>query len=147
VQPGVARPLQPAGGVRALLVAVVVLGACDSADDLLTGSDCTETVETTYDLDSPAKASTELKIAQCRLDVDACASLCNQVLIDHGQGNQGQVPFDGEPEAPGFFGSFNLFTKCQVSFEGNTTHVDVAFDQFNGGPNCPVFDEAGGGMP
>jgi hypothetical protein len=123
----------------------VVLGGCNSVDDLLTGSDCTETVENTYDLDSPSKASTQLKIEQCRLDVDACSSLCNQVLVDNGQGGQGQVPF-GAPEAPGFLGSGNLFSKCQVSFEGNTTHVDVAFEQFNGGANCPVFDQAGG-MP
>jgi hypothetical protein len=43
--------------------------------------------------------------------------------------------------------TFVPYTKCAVTFEGSTTHVEVAYDQWNGGENCPVFDNAGGGMP
>ena len=143
----VARPLQPWPGVRAyqlLLVAGLVTG-CDTS--LLTGSDCTENVDKTIDVDNPVPA-VQLKIESCRVDVDACGALCTRVMADNNLG--GGIPIGpttgGDfPGAPG--GTFVPYTKCVVSFEGSTTHVEVAYDVFNGGPNCPVFDNAGGGMP
>jgi hypothetical protein len=150
----VARPLQPWAGVRAyqlLIVAgavAVELIGCDTS--LLTGSDCTESVDKTIDLDNPLPP-VQLKIESCRVDVDACGALCTRVMADNnlGGGINGGGPSPGLgdqfPGAPS--DTFVPYTKCAVTFEGSTTHVEVAYDQWNGGENCPVFDNAGGGMP
>ena len=148
-----ARPLQPGPGVRTyqlLVVAGLVTGGCDTS--LLTGSDCTESVDKTIDLDNPLP-SVQLKIEACRVDIDACGALCSRVMADNNLGGGGFTgggqPFpDQGGGAPS--DTFVPFTKCAVSFEGTTTHVEVAYDQFNGGQNCPVFDNVGapgGGGP
>lgn len=132
--------------VTYLLLAAGLVTGCD-AGSLLTGSDCTESVDQTIDVDSPAQPAVQLKIDSCRLDIDACGTLCTRVMADHNLG--GGMPFTDLPGtgAPGFPDTtFVPWTKCVVSFEGGTTHVEVAFNQFNGGPNCPQFGE-GDGVP
>jgi hypothetical protein len=117
-------------GVRAILV---LLFASCSVGDIITGPDCSQQVEKTVDVEQPTDAPTTLKIESCRLDVDACGVLCSQVL-----GTTGIQPF---PNGGDFIGQ--TFDKCTVTFQGATTHVDVAYTQFNSGPGCPVFEQGG----
>ncbi len=114
--------------VRAILL---LLFASCSVGDLVTGPDCTQHVEKTVDVEQPTDASTTLKIESCRLDVDACGVLCSRVL-----GTTGIQPF---PNGGDFAGQ--TFDKCTVTFEGATTHIDVAYTQINSGPGCPVFEQ------
>lgn len=124
-----------------VVAGAVALAGCDTS--ILTGSDCTESVDKTIDLDSPLPA-VQLKIEACRVDIDACGALCSRVMKDNNLGSSGfmggDLPFPNQG-APA--DTFIPFTKCAVSFEGTTTHVEVAYDQFNGGENCPVFDNVG----
>jgi hypothetical protein len=135
----VARPLQSWRHVRVpqlLLVAGLVTG-CDTS--LLTGSDCTTSVDKTIDVESPALPPVQLKIESCRVDIDACGALCTRVMADNSLGGGGPISDVGLPPGGAPSGAFVPYTKCEVTFEGATTHVAVAYDQFNGGANCPVF--------
>jgi hypothetical protein len=119
--------LQPRLAVRAILLLVLV--NC-SVSDLITGPGCSESVEKTVDLQEPTDASTTLRIESCRLDVDACGILCSRAI---GSGTLA-IPAGGS-----FVGQ--TYQKCSVTFEGATTHVDVAYTQINSGPGCPVFEQ------
>jgi hypothetical protein len=138
--------LAPSVRLPYFLVMAGLVGGCDLGP-LLTGQDCTESAEQTFDIDTPAPPSMQLKIDSCRVDVDACGALCTRVMEDHGLATNIAFPpgMGGIPDQ-GFGQDFVPYTKCAVTFDGGTAHVDVAYDQFNGGDNCPVFDQAGTGV-
>ena len=131
--------------MRVYLVALVLAAGCDT----LTGKDCTETVDQTIDVQSPAQPAMELKVDSCRVDVDACGALCIKVMADNNiNPNSGGEVVPGTGGAPGF--PTNTlppipYTKCAVTFEGATTHVEIGYVNYNGGPNCPQFAEGAGG--
>jgi len=102
-----------------LLCILVAVGAC-GAEDALIGKDCTSTEDQTWDLQNP-DTPTEFKIESCRIDVDACPALCTYVLTQHSVSGSA--------------------TGCEVEFEGGITHVTASYQVFNGGPNCPVFED------
>ena len=129
-----ARPLQPRLAVRAILL---LLFASCSVGDLVTGPDCTEHVDKTIDEQEPTTPAMHMKIESCRLDVDACGVLCSNAL-----GVTGTQPV---PNGGTFVGE--TWDTCDVTFEGDTTHVHVAYTQINSGPNCPVFEEGGPAQP
>lgn len=116
--------------MRAILL---LLFASCSVGDLITGPDCTQHIEKTIDLQEPTDPSTYMRIESCRVDVDACNALCGRLL---GQSATLPIPQGGE-----FVNQ--TFDKCDVTFEGATTHVDVAYTQINSGPGCPVFEQGG----
>ncbi len=115
--------LQPCRDVRIFLYLLLVSTTACSAQDVLLGKDCTSTQDQSFDLQNP-DTPTAFKIESCRVDADACRALCSYVL------SQKQIASEA--------------SACDVSFDGAVTHVTASYEVFNGGPNCPVFDNIGG---
>lgn len=98
---------------------LLALGGCGAGEALL-GKDCNSTEDQTWDLQDP-DVPTDFKIESCRVDQDACMALCAYVLQQHSVGS--------------------FASQCDVEFDGAVTHVKATYEVFNGGPNCPVFED------
>ena len=104
-------------------------------------TNCFEHVEKSFVVLSPADPPLELRIESCRVDVDACADLC-QIVMERahlvGPG-QGIAPTDGRGGSPGFIGpGGNAFDACSAEFEGDKVSVKVAYTAQNSGQLCPA---------
>lgn len=83
-------------------------------------TDCIDTVDRTYHIDTPAELSVQFSIDRCRIDVDACKDLCRQALA------QNDVTI--------------MPSRCEVSFKSSTVDVSVSYEISTGGDGCPVED-------
>lgn len=83
------------------------------------GGDCVQHVDTTLGTKIDADPPTQLKAESCRVDVDACMTLCSAMLAKAGE--------------------FSSPTKCAVTFDGDEVTANVSYDKFNpGGFGCPA---------
>lgn len=118
-----------------VLSAVPLVGACGDqtgVPQLPTSESCNDSAShATITANEPYEPALELKIEDCRVDIDACADLCSYELSKAGIA-QVQV------------------NSCSVTFDGGTTTSKVSYAGFNafngplGGdgqlgfePNCP----------
>ncbi len=83
--------------------------------------DCVDHLNKTFNVTTPANPPTQLRIDSCRVDVDACTSLCAIVLQD--------ADIEGTT------------TKCEVTFIGERVKLEVAYDVFDNSGNCGVADD------
>ena len=81
-------------------------------------TDCIDTVDRTYHIDTPAELSVQFSIDRCRIDVDACKDLCRQALA------QNHVTI--------------MPSRCEVSFESSAVDVSVSYETTTDGDGCPV---------
>lgn len=88
----------------------MTLAAC-GATDVLIGQDCTSTEDQTWDVTAP-DAAMSFKIESCRMDVDACPTLCTYMMAVK------EVSSSGAPT-------------CDVEFEGGTTHIKATYEVTN----------------
>lgn len=104
--------------MRRVLQSIVIAGLPATSGCTSLYSDCVDRVDKTIEIQEPADPSLQLKIENCRRDVDACNDLCVAAM-----------------EKAGLFASP---VDCDVSFEASSTKVVVVYDEYNGGANCPV---------
>ena len=83
-------------------------------------TDCIDTVDRTYHIETPAELAVQFSIDRCRIDVDACKDLCRQALA------QNDVTI--------------MPSRCEVSFESSSVDVSVSYEVATGGDGCPVED-------
>ena len=104
--------------LREVVIASMAAGGC--AGNPLGGSgpdQCVDHKSATLTRSDPnANASLQLKIESCRVDVDACITLCSQIM------NDAQLSGD--------------LKKCDVAFGGGDVNVTVAYDVFRDGAPC-----------
>ncbi len=107
-----------AGCVR-LAWLVILMAGCGIGDLLTGGSDtsCSQTFETDFDV-TPSTPQLQLKIEQCRLDVDACPGLCTD-----------------EMQAQELAASFQ---SCTVTFDGATAKLAITYQVKNEGNGCAI---------
>lgn len=101
-----------------LLAGLVSLGGCTNGSGLL-GQGCYSQHELSVDVPPSSDATLEFKVKSCQADRDACPGLCQVVLSN------------ARPSDP------STVLACQVVFDGDTAHVQVAY-QLADGSNCPV---------
>jgi hypothetical protein len=107
--------------LRQILQHIVLAGmplaasACGIIDD---DQECFETKSRTLYATEPAEASLQLKIDNCRADVDACTQLCTAMMRS-----------EEILEAP---------SSCEVKFIGDRVQANVVYVHENGGSHCPV---------
>jgi hypothetical protein len=110
-----------------LLAGLVGLGGCTNGVGLL-GQGCYSKHELSIDVPPSSSAPLEFKVKTCQVDRDACPELCDVVLST------------AQPN-----GASSVLA-CQVVFDGDTAHVQVAY-QLADGPDCPVPDLPAPGVP
>lgn len=102
--------------MRPILLLALIAAGCDS-----NGGDCTsDPVEKRLTIDTPADPALQLRVESCRVDVDACPSLCALAL------ERVQLP------------TFNV-NSCKVGFAGAVVLMDVNYTPTN--PNCFFGDD------
>lgn len=104
-----------------LLAGLAALGGCTNSVPL--GS-CYSNHELSVDVPPTSSPAVEYRVHGCQADLDACPALCTAVLDNANPAGIEQA--------------------CQVTFDGDTAHVDVGY-QLADGPNCPVFAAPTGG--
>jgi hypothetical protein len=104
------------------VVVMVLLAACT---DSSSSSDCVSHMEMTFDIHTPADPPLQLRVESCRLDIDACPDLCAMEMVrDNVNGQQ---------------------SGCDVSFQGDTVHVKISYDEFDATQGCAQPVEVGSG--
>jgi hypothetical protein len=83
-------------------------------------TDCVDTVERTYQVETPADPPLQLRIESCRVDVDACTELCRETME---RNNVMRMP-----------------STCSVRFADSSVEVEVTYEVYNGGSGCPIED-------
>lgn len=98
----------------------VAAGGCVEA---VIDTDCVDTVDRSFELAFPNGDDPPLQfmIDRCRIDADACRDLCREAL----ERNNVQMK---EP------------TRCSVAFGDAGIDIDVSFEVFSEGGDCPVDD-------
>ena len=92
----------------------LMAGGCVEA---VIDTDCVDTVDRSFEFQTPAEATLQFSINGCRVDVEACPALCQVAMeLNH---------IDDTP------------TRCKVSFDGDTVDVKVWYEVYVGGDNCP----------
>jgi hypothetical protein len=110
--------------LRRLLQQIVLAGLPVTAAgcvEAVIDTDCVDTVERTFRVESPGPADPplQLRIDRCRVDVDACDDLCAETL------ERNSV--------------LHFPTKCSVDFVGEVdVDVHVSYEVSSGGDGCPV---------
>jgi hypothetical protein len=107
-------------GASVLFAGLVGLGGCTNGVGL-TGQGCYSKHELSVDVPPSSDAPLEFKVKTCQADRDACPELCDVVLAN------------ARPSAA------SSVLACQVAFDGDTAHVQVAY-QLADGPDCPIPD-------
>lgn len=107
--------------LRRLLQQIVVAGLPVTAAgcvEAVIDTDCIQTVDHTYHVETPADPPMQLKIDRCRVDIYTCNALCQEALTR--DGNTGQP------------------SRCEVSFSGSDVAVGVSYEVWTNGDGCPV---------
>lgn len=88
-------------------------------------TDCVDTVDRSFEIQTPADTQLQFKIESCRVDSEACPDLCRVTLQ---RNNINDVP-----------------TRCEVRFHTASVDVKAWYEVYVGGDSCPgeVFDDGG----
>jgi len=110
-----------------VLIAVLAAGCGE-----IHGKDCIEHVQRTLRVQTPADLPMQFQVERCRVDVDACLSLCALAMA------RAEIP-----EAP---------MQCTATFTDAEVELHVMYQIQTGGFNCPIEDiaaptAAAGGAP
>ncbi|HWO22165.1 MAG TPA: hypothetical protein VNO30_25555 [Kofleriaceae bacterium] len=108
--------------LRRILQQIVIAGlpaTTAGCVEAVIDTDCIDTVDRTFHLETPADPPLELKINRCRVDVDACNDLCAETLE---RNNILHTP-----------------TSCTVDFMGEANlDVNVSYETSSGEDGCPI---------
>jgi hypothetical protein len=97
----------------------VVLSSLAGCTGSPIGADCIQHVEQTFQTKIDVDPPTQLKAESCRVDVDACMTLCVAMLA---KANVASSP-----------------STCDVTFDDDEVTAKIAYDLFNpAGHNCPA---------
>lgn len=113
-------------GLRYLLQLIVIAGIPAVAAvgggcvEAVIDTDCVDTIDRTFELQTPADPQLQFNINSCRVDVEACSELCRVTLV---RNSINDVP-----------------TRCKVSFDGDLVDVKVWYEVYIGGDSCPGED-------
>lgn len=108
-------------GVLAPALAVA-LGACSvigvvlPGDDTTNTTDCTITKDQTFRADGAHDEALRLHVESCRMDVDACMSLCSLVLT--------RQSIDASAQS------------CKARFEGDVATLQITYSMPNPDSSC-----------
>jgi len=102
--------------LRAALAKIVLAGLPACVNDGT--SDCYRHDTDTVEIRIPADPQTQLLIDSCRTDETSCSNLCTEVLAR--KMNSGEL------------------TSCNVGFRSDAAVVNIAWEIYTGGANCPV---------
>jgi hypothetical protein len=106
-----------------LVIGLPLSAGCDTDNR----DECSSTqVEKRLTVETPADPALQLRVESCRVDVDACPSLCELAL------------------ARVNIGTFGV-NACTVGFAGATVYMDVDYNATN--PNCEFFGEGDIAVP
>jgi hypothetical protein len=109
--------------MQRLLLATLMLAACGNV-----GGDCMQQVTKTLSIATPADPPLQLRVDQCRVDVDACSDLCSLAV----QRANLSVPLD----------------TCSVKFLGDSeVQLDIKYQDYTGGIGCPGPQPQPGPLP
>jgi hypothetical protein len=84
---------------------------------LATGCGCTEVVERTFIVNTPAEPTLQFKLEACRVDPETCNAVCIQQLAE-----------------AGLVGDF---VSCKVTFTAGRAEILAAYDAPTDGLLCP----------
>lgn len=121
------RPLQTGAAVRFelrhILQLIVITGipaVAGGCVEAVIDTDCVDTIDRTFELETPADPQLQFSINTCRVDSEACSDLCQLALT---RNSINDVP-----------------TRCKVSFDGDIVDVKVWYEVYIGGDSCPGED-------
>ena len=91
---------------------LVLLSACGNV-----GGDCSQEITKTLTINTPADPPLQLKVDQCKVDVDACPPLCALAAQ--------RADLTQSPES------------CDVKFNDTEVQLDIKYMDTAGGIGCP----------
>jgi len=109
--------------MRLIAIVMIALAAPSSGCD----GDCVVTRQDTYYIAMPADPQMQFRLDRCQVDVSTCVQVCALAM---------------ERDAM----ATNV-TECHVEIGDDQAKVDVMYDQYVGGLNCPVADDDTGPLP
>jgi hypothetical protein len=120
------RPLQAGAAVRyrelrRILQQIVIAGLPVTAAgcvEAVIDTDCVDTIDDTYLVQTPADPPLQFLINRCQVDVATCNALCQEAMARH---NVMDTP-----------------TRCTAKFGDASVELSVSYEVYVGGSNCPI---------
>jgi hypothetical protein len=107
------------GKLRRVLQEIVLVGLPASQVGCGVFDECVESRRRTVDVGIPAEPEMQFRIDRCDIDVETCPALC-ELAMERALGLTPDI------------------TACQVTVLDDRALVDVTYNHYNGGGDCPV---------